>query len=165
MNITYCKYWSFQKRPIKIYDFKQALKAHQKLEVYTVLIGDRNHPDCYLEINAEESFIGVNFLDKSLRNYLSYLFRETEPRRMFLKEVIVQEYEDETDKIIRTSYAFFKLDGTADIEKKDFITNEELTKTTLRDVSRNWEPTPEFGNYESICRYNRWEGLQNFPTF
>jgi hypothetical protein len=156
MDIIYCKYW-FQKRPIQIWDEQKALKVHQRGKPYTVLIGNESHPQCFLQVNLEFNFVGVNFLDNNLRNYLVYLFGEVEPGKLFLKEVISREYKDATDEVVNAKTLRFQVDGTTTVQESDLIQQSQFTKDIHSEVSQLWEPVPEFGHYLSIARLERWD--------
>jgi hypothetical protein len=158
MQITYCKYWSrFKKRVIELWDEKKALKAHNSGKLYTVLIGEPEKPDCFLEIALEQQskFVGVSFLDDKMRDYLDYAFQEVIPGKLFLSRVILREYSPNTDTVSKGQKVTFKTDGHVVIEKNDLLSGECLSKELQIDVSSNWESFPEFGQYESISRLDR----------
>jgi hypothetical protein len=156
MEITYCKGWSrHRKQPLEIWDEKKAHKAHDSGKLYAVLIGDPQKPSCFLEVHLKLKFIGVVFLDKYLRDYLDFSFKEKQPGKLFLKQVIYREYDADTDNVISAKTMYWEPDGKTQFEQADLVQNFVDTGEGSMDVSINWEPIPEFGQYESIARFER----------
>lgn len=154
MKTTYGYKWSrVKKRLTETWDESQARKAHEKRKLYAGVIEQGAGPMCFVEIN--NNYVGVGFLDASLREYLSYTFDEVEPGKMFLNEATHREFEDGSDKVKSGTTYMFKQDGNVTIVSEDFLTNVRSDKETHADVSGNWEPYPEFGQYQSIVRENR----------
>jgi hypothetical protein len=156
MLVTYCQSWSRAKKRInQIWSEEKALKAHQEGEVYTAVIGLPEKPNCFLEINIELKFVGVNFLDENLRDYLHYSFFELESRALFINQVIYREYRGDTDLATRAIITQFNPDGKTKIRDNDLIKDECKVNEFYTDIKKNWEDIPEFGQYESIIRFDR----------
>ena len=154
MNVTYGKSWfRARKRFTETWDEGRARKSHDKRELYVAVVGQSSSPACFVEINND--YIGVAFLDTSLREYLSYQFQELEPGRLFLTMATHREFEGGSDKVKSGTTYYFKQDGSVTIESEDFLTNTRSVKEAYTDVSGNWEPYPQFGQYLSIIRENR----------
>jgi hypothetical protein len=157
MKITYCKRWSrFRKCMTEIWNAEKARKAHERGDLYTVLLGDPEKPTCFLEVHLKLGYIGVNFLDEYLRDYFQCGFTKEKPGMLFLSQVTHREYEAETDTVIEAKFARFFPDGRAiyeiDNTHEDALLRKEVEQ---EDLSVNWEPIPEFGQYESIARFER----------
>jgi hypothetical protein len=159
MQITYCNGWSrYKKCSNQIWSKEKAFQVHQKKELYTVLIGDPEKPICFLEINLSLNYVGVDFLDEYLRNYLHYTFADPDGDMLFLKEVAYREYQEDTDRVVKAIISRFARDGRITVEKVDLVTNECNIKDCSVEISTNWEKIPEFGKYESIARFERNSG-------
>jgi len=104
--IYFCKSWfRGQNRPTEVWTEEQARDKHNKGQFYTVLLESAASPSCFLEI--AEKIVGVGFLDRYLREYLSYDFQEIEPGKFFLTMATHREYEGDTDKVTKgISYIF-----------------------------------------------------------
>ncbi len=134
-------------------DEDKAQAAHVSRQLYTGLVGSPTAPDCFVEISND--YIGVEFLDGLLREYVSYQFQEMKPGRLFLSMATERKFEGDTDKVIWGITYYYDEDGHVAIEEEDFV-GDTLTKAeTYLDVSVNWEAYPEFGEYESITRKDR----------
>ena len=121
---------------------------------YTLLVVEQDSsPKCFVEINND--YVGIGFLDASLREYLSYTFVEIEPGRLFLNEATLREFEHGSDKVKSGTTYHFKQNGSVIVENEDFLTNTRSVKETQADVSGNWEAYPQFGQYQSIVRVDR----------
>ena len=101
-------------------------------------------------------YVGSIFLDGELREYLEYSFREDKPGQLFLTMLSYREYEDNSDQVRTGTTIISNANGKEFIRRytrgEDGYTLEETTG----DVSSNWEPYPEFGQYDSISRIDRW---------
>jgi len=152
--ITFCERWFRRKKriigPIKVED---ALKLEKEGNPYTVIIGNPQHPDCFIEINSGS--YGVSFLDEFKRDYFRYTFKEESNGMLFLYETIFREYNGESDSILTGTIYWFSPDGKVKIEKSKapFKKAELIEKET--DVSKNWEKKPEFGKYDNLIKKER----------
>lgn len=164
MKYIYCNGWFRAKKKItKLWDIKDAEKAHGARQVYYVVVTDREMPYCFIEINNSAMYVG--FLDGFKREYLGYAFEEKESGRLFLTEAIYWEYEANTDERKEKTKYFFTPGGSLQVHKINSKTNEGeiLTAKSSVDVAGNWEDYPEFGKYEGLIRKERIKSiLKNF---
>jgi hypothetical protein len=160
MQINYCTQWSRHKnRPIDSITEEQARAAHEKGKLYTVLVGDRLGPDCFLEITAFRS-ICVEFLDAALRTYLTYSFQEERPNELFIAMSRRPQFPNDADQPDRATVLFFKTDGQLSIVRfksnPDGIGSKRVgEESRVVDVTHNWERYPKFGDYAGIATRDR----------
>ncbi|MES9906175.1 MAG: hypothetical protein ABW168_26285 [Sedimenticola sp.] len=148
-ELTYCKSWFRAKKcATKILDENQAREAHEKKQEYTVLVGDPNHPHCFIEIYND--FVGVGFLDEQLRESLTYQFQEVELGELFLSMATYRDFDGETDKVLSGSSYLFSQDGKIQIRKEAFNPHSLEVSDTKGDVSGNYESYPSFGDYFQV---------------
>ena len=74
--------------------------------------------------------------------------------RLFLERATWRTYGDDGEVAAGESY-FFDRNGTVHLERKDYVRREAERGEKQDDVSGNWEPVPEFGEFESIARPER----------
>jgi hypothetical protein len=157
MEVHYCRGWF---RPRKVLSEPltehEARAAHDSRALYTALIGDRDHPRCFVEITGDS--MAVEFLDAHLRPYVCYHFQERRPGMLFISMAIFRKFEGGSDKVREAVIYYYKEDGRTEVHKTFISPAETWEGDTTLDVSPNWEPYPEFGEYESITRLDR--GLQ-----
>jgi len=159
--IFFCDGWFIgQKRATELWTEQQARKVYEENGLYTVLIDSAERPYCFINITKAKGFVGVCFLDKSLRNYLDYKFKEIEPGRLFLSTAIHRTFDGDTDKVARGDSWIFKPDGKVHMRKEYFNPHKLETADTTADVSCNYSPFPEFGEYDDLVRKER---LANDP--
>lgn len=120
---------------------------------YSVLIDSRTRPSCIVEIVHETDFVGVYFLDELLRSHVKYLFGRQPDGRLFLTTVKIREFEGDTDRIIGGRDLVFSTDG--EVKAREFDAEETRTGTGWADVSGNYSPYPEFGEYDDLVREER----------
>ncbi|REK05456.1 MAG: hypothetical protein DWQ37_23350 [Planctomycetota bacterium] len=92
--------------------------------------------------------------------YFHYSFQETRPGELFISASRRPEFFGDSDSISGGKVLYFDVDGTLRI--RDYVSNpngvgsklvgEETRKV---DVSRNWEPYPEFGDYAGLGARDR----------
>jgi hypothetical protein len=155
-TVTYAERWS-KRRPghFKELDPQEARRRHDVGELYTVILGDPESADAYLEVRLEVGFVGVHFLDEDGRGYVTYLFAKQDgDDRLFLNQASRREF-DEDGNVRRGQVYYFERDGTIHFEEKDYEKREAKLGEKRDDVSGNWEPVPAFGRYESIARLER----------
>jgi hypothetical protein len=159
-NIYYCVQWfRAKKRPTESLTESQARKRHARGQLYTALVGDFNRPSCFLEFSAYRS-VAVEFLDQALRRCLDYSFQEEAPNQLFLSSVRIPEFPNEVDEPIRATVYYFKTNGHVAIVRYEAHADGVGSRIVGReerqvDVTNNWEPFPEFGQYEGLARMNR----------
>lgn len=140
-----------------------AKRRHDRRKLYTVLIGPIEHPSCFLEVNLELNYIGVQFLDRFLREFSCYQFTEIEPGRMFLKTATEWRFDRDAPRtygkdgaqVILEITTKLKPEGWVDIWRHDIVKDFMERAEGPQDVSACWEPTPQFGDWASIARYDR----------
>ena len=162
MQLTYCKLWnSNRKKLIDVWSEAEAREAHNKGEPYCVLLGDPKKPFYSLDVKLEAKFVRVSGFDEEVRVALVYDFRELKRGQMFLETAHYRKFDGdayfEGDKanITEIETFYFYSDGRVVIVLADHVKNTTRRAEQVIDVSKNWEPTPEFGDYESIARLER----------
>ena len=156
MDVHYCRSWfRARKRATDMCDEGRARSAHDSRQLYTALLGSATAPSCFVEFNMD--YAGVEFLDHLLREGLTYAFQEKRPEKLYLSMATERKFDGDTDKVIWGITYYFDEDGHVAIEEEDFVADTLTKAETYLDVSANWEPYPEFGEYESITRKDRVE--------
>jgi hypothetical protein len=136
----------------------QARKRHEQGKLYTALLGDLMRPYCFLEFSAYRS-VCVEFLDNSLRSIRAHSFQEERASELFLSGVTIRRYDGESQYVSSGDVYYFKVDGRLFIER--YIGTPPIgsrlvsTEETTTDVSHNWEPFPEFGQYDGLAMLDR----------
>ncbi len=168
MQINYCTQWSrHNNRPVDSLTEEQARAAHEEGKLYTVLVGDRLHPYCFLEFTAFRS-VGVEFLDTALRTYLDYSFQEKRRNELFISMSRRLEFPNDVDLADRATVLYFKTDGQLKIERfksnPDGIGSKLVDEeSSLVDVTYNWERYPRFGDYAGLATRDRCSPLLSDP--
>jgi hypothetical protein len=142
-----------KKRLTETWDESKAMTAHEQRQPYAAVIGNEGRCQCFIEANND--YIGVGFLDNSMREFLSYQFQEIEPGRLFLTMATHREFDGETDQVTFGTTYYFKPDGCVTVESDDVAAAQLATKELRTDVSGNWETYPAFGEYCSLVRVGR----------
>jgi len=154
MKVFFCKSWFRAKKcPTEMWSEDQAKVAHENGLPYTALIGAIEQPYCFLEVSKKT--VGVGFLDKYLRESLSYAFQEVEDGRLFLTMATHREFEGDTDKVKSGTSYIFSRDGAVSLRREFFNPHKLETSATNTDVTANYSPKPEFGQYEDLIRAER----------
>ena len=105
--------------------------------------------------------IAICFLDEYMRMYMYYVFEEQENGMLFCIGMNFFEYikglEDDEDYSKSWIY-LFEPNGNVKVIEQEKDAKEECIWTSKRplNVASNWEPKPEFGNWDSIFRMKRW---------
>ncbi len=160
MDIFFCEQWSRGYREArKTMSAKQAEQCHEHGKLYTVLLGNINHPSCFLEFSAFRS-VAVEFLDQALRTYRCYSFQEKAPNQLFLSMVRAPEFPNDVDDPVRATVFYFKTTGHVAIVRYEGHADGVGSRIASReerqvDVTNNWERFPEFGHYEGLTKMNR----------
>lgn len=160
MQVTYCRRWNFlYGGPIDPLTVEQARAADGTGDAYAVGIGDTSDPDVVLEVTWQNDYLGVWFFDKHGRQSIKYSFGRVEGR-LFLDEMTRWEYPSPESRslidarLIET--IFYSQDGTVRDEIIDkTAAQRRVTDRHSVDVSPNWEPAPEFGDWLSVSRFDR----------
>lgn len=152
--VYYCKSWfRARKRVTEIWSEEQARKAYSSKQTYTALIDSAERPYCFLEI--ADGVVCVGFLDEFLRESLTYAFQETAPGILFLSMATHREFESDTDKVAGGTTYMFETDGSIIIRREYFNPHRVETAESKADVSKNYSPSPEFGEYDDLIRADR----------
>ena len=116
--------------------------------------------DSYLSYDLLGDFT-ISFLDEYLRKYMFYVFTEQENGMLFCTGMMFWEHikgmDDDMDYTKAWTY-IFETNGNVKVIEKEKDAKEECVWTSKRplNVASNWEPKPEFGNWDSIFRMKRW---------
>jgi hypothetical protein len=154
--IFFCKSWfTAKKLTTEVWTEAQAKDAHDSGRKYTVLVDSIERPFCIIDVMTDK-FIGVDFLDERLRSALSYVFQVVAPGRLFLTRAVHREFDGDQDKVAKgTSYGFTE-GGKVRIDRETFLPTHSLeTANTETDVSSNYVPVPQFGEYDEFTRMER----------
>lgn len=160
MQVTYCELWSSKRRkPTGTMSADQARQRDARGESYSVVIGDPDAPESVIEVVPENKYFNVNFIDGEGRTSAAYGFEKIDDSKLFLAEVTLWTYPQgarSKSQASRVETFEFRPDGYA-AQTVDDSSSEQIETTEKINVSveANWEPVPEFGNWESIARYDR----------
>lgn len=121
--------------------------------------GGGNVPEAVIEIDWKNDFAGVWFFDEFGRQSLNYAFRRHDSR-LFLFDVIEYTYPDDQAHGLanssRTEELTFQTNGLVrSVITDDTIHQKVNEERSGVDVAKHWEPVPQFGNWESLSRWNR----------
>ncbi len=156
MKMHYGYKWSWHTNELTVaWDESQARKAHARRKIYTVLVEVDQIPFCVLEFN--DKFVGVGFLDRQMRFPLRFGFFEVEPKRLFLSETSRFMFSDETEIRKRITTCMFKPNGEVNIVHDLLESRTQEYESHHCDVAKNWDVYPEFGEYESLIREDRFD--------
>lgn len=149
MTIAYYDGWArLRKEALGALTREEAQQRHNSRQLYTVLVGVPNAPKLFIEVRGD--YVGIGFLDRKLREYLSYAFQERRKGKLFLTMATYREF-DEGEHVIRGTTYYFKENGTVDIEKQDFIKGGPISIAKGKiNVQSNWGDYPEFGEYAKL---------------
>lgn len=153
-KVAYYERWHrYAKEAVGPLSIDEAKRLEAAGEPHTVIIGDPEHPRCFIEVS--EGCYGVSFLDDRKREHLMYTFEDTGDGKLFLKEALNREFEGSTDEVARGTTYRFSADGRVQIEKAERPFKQATRTETQADVSKNWEPKPSFGEYSRLVRKDR----------
>jgi hypothetical protein len=136
---------------------EQARKHYEKSKLYTALVGDPVRPRCFLEFSAFRS-VCAEFLDDTLRSVRDYSFQEKRPNEFFISVATLRQFAEGATEPHWGDIYYFMVDGGLTIVRYEVTpraTTEVEREETLTDVSHNWEPFPEFGQYEGLAKFDR----------
>lgn len=160
MSFSYAEKWSRSyKEAVRPLTEAQARKRHNtKGAFYTVLVGDPNRPSAFIEFVSFDS-VQVEFLDHLLRSTGAYQFVVQPEGQLFMVMAAFNRFDDDGKRPAWSRRFSFRLDGSAMSFERDYVKDPGMETVTEKhvDVSLNWEPYPEFGNYDSIARFERGE--------
>jgi hypothetical protein len=136
-------------------------------DLQALLVGNPLKPDCFLEITAFRS-VCVEFLDATLRTYLTYSFQEKRHNELFISMSRRPQFPNDFDPPDRAVVLFFETDGQLAIVRYeanlDGIGSKIVGRETrVVDVTHNWERYPRFGEYAGIATRDRRPPLLSDP--
>lgn len=142
-----------------------AVYAHQNRLLYHIYVRLIATGQSYANVILNEGNVIVSFLDSYNREHLIYSFIGTENNKLFLESLHYFEYADETwctpaESIADTQYVFTlqgHLTVNREYEKADGQRyRSQQTAAHSVDVTPNWEPYPELGEYAGVLELKRW---------
>jgi hypothetical protein len=133
----------------------QAQARHDSGKWYTVLVGDPLRPSSFIEVVGENKYVGVNFLDAQLRDYLIYDFQRDTSGRLFMRSGTFRRYASDSDTIIAVENYRFSPEGQVTITRTDLRADSQEIGSKEIDVTPNHDTWPEFGRYESLLIRDR----------
>ena len=160
MRVTYCEQWNDRLRaPAGERSEEEARRLDAAGELYSVVLGDPSSPDAEVQVYWKNSVLTVSFMDKSARRHVKYVFRKMDEKRLFLTDVTTWTYPEGARFIFeatRIEHILFQPDGYSH-KRVDDKSSDNIEISEYRDVpvDANWEPVPEFGDWESVTRYQR----------
>ena len=161
MQVTYSRRWNLVlNKPLDPISTEEARQLDEAGDYYTVTFGDGSAPAGYIEVNWEERYLAVYFLDAQVRPWLVYTFVRLDEDRMFMESVLRYEYPDDSARAMSgatlTEELTYRQDGVVQREVRDDAAHE-VRRQTITDVSLdiNWEPVPRFGEWDSVARLDR----------
>ncbi len=152
-QVLYCNRWNRVRRTqAGSFSEEEARRRYSAGESLCVVVLDWNGvPTGFVEVGGGS--YGVGFLDRLLRQYLDYVFEECEDR-LFLSQAIHMQYLGDSLTPDETLHFVFKRDGTTTItQSAGGKAASERHEST--DMSKNWEPRPEFEDIPVLLRENR----------
>lgn len=160
MQVTYCELWSAHLRaPVGQMSEQTARKLDSQGKPYNVVIGDPSAPDSEVQVRWKNAYLSVSFIDDAGRTHAKYDFRKTDEQRLFLSEVTVWTYPEGArlkSEAARVEDILFKPNGYSRKRVNDSSSdNIEISEYTDISMDSNWEPIPQFGEWDSVIRYER----------
>lgn len=155
-SLFFCQSWSMgYKEALGLTTSEWAENRHKSGEQYTVLLGSCTKPSCLVELLKNQGWISVSFLDKYLREYLSYSFKILDQEKLFLSMAIHREFIDALDTIKNGTCYIFKENGQVTVRKENTILQTLEEEVIFADVSKNYDQFPKFGSYDSLIKIER----------
>jgi hypothetical protein len=155
-NFYYCRAWSrCEKIPLEDYSKDVAENRHRQREPYTVLVNSASSPSAFAEIFLKKGFVCVGFLDKLLREYISYQFKLIEGERWFLVMAVYRKYIAETEEVNSAETYIFKPEGDLFIRRDKFSPRESEVANSNFNPDKNYEKFSGFGDYQGIFKIER----------
>ena len=168
MTMHYCERWRRRVNPTAPWHEATAREAHDKGQVYTVLFGDLEYPDCVITLTHARCIL--EFFDSG-HPLLEYQLQRQISGQLFLGHATVREWSIRSEFAASTRNYKFDQDGAILCVAYAGQVSKELAPAALWmgratvDVSANWESFPEFGQYESIARRERGLIMPKDPGF
>ncbi len=118
-------------------------------------------PEYLLEVLPGASYINVKFLDPYCNERYGYGFTPLHDS-LFMSHGTEHRYPGKPqhhglDEAIYVAQYLYKLDGYAkEVVMDDSDPLTHVSEYRDVDVSKHWEPVPEFGAWESLGKFGRW---------
>ena len=153
-SVYYCKSWfRAKKKPTEPWSEDKAKAAHRDKLPCTALIGSPEQPYCFL--NVADHIVGVGFLDRHLREVLTYAFKEVAAGKLFLTMAIHREFEAGTDRPTSGVTYSFDPGGAVHIRRESFFPHRVETATASFNPAPSFTSWPVFGQYDDLIRVER----------
>ncbi|MPZ93906.1 MAG: hypothetical protein GEU96_03125 [Propionibacteriales bacterium] len=153
---TYCLKWNARlRKPIDVVSEDKArardaaARAGKNVDYYTIVFGDPQLPDAFLEVVWENDFLAVWFVDDDGRRLIEFGFRKVSAQQMFLTEIGRWQYPAGA----RADYRDAELIETLYYEQEGIVSHHlddsQTGRTTITDykevdVSDHWIDVPAF---------------------
>jgi hypothetical protein len=152
--MSYSEDWSFNyhaaKNPLSA---EEAARRHSARRRYAVASGAIDSPDAVILMTGNSALI--EFFDDNRDDYLSLQFQEKRPGELFLSMATYRKFRGGEKPISAVTFTFEE-DGSGRIVEYDGATKGTKVRTVApANVSLNWEPYPQFGQYEGLLRVER----------
>ena len=157
-HVYYRSWLRWKKRADEWLDVETAYRRHERRWAYSVLFADNIRPAAVLYLQGDT--VRVSFIDYCLREWMIGHYAVIDRDRLFLTDVTYQTFRGTSDAFALVETHRFDEDGTVTIRERHFQTGFAAPQTAMMDVSRNWEPYPQFGDYESLIAMH-WAGRLN----
>jgi hypothetical protein len=128
---------------------------HLSGEPYTALIGSDSVPSCFVEFSIDKGMVGVGFLDKKCREYLTYQFKVKDADNLFLTMATHREFDGDGDEVIGGESYIFNEEGGLIIRREKFNPYELEEVASSFELSRNYKKISKFGCYSNVTRFDR----------
>ncbi len=139
-------------------------------KLFTVVIGEP--VVVTINIRWETKSIGVRYVDSRGRFWKENSFDLKDDGRLFMSESMTWHYEaDEPNyKAPFITHWTLKDDGQFTIferNKREGLvdTKEAVDPLTPEETAQLWEPVPEFGDWSSLCRFERLSTVEDQPEW
>ncbi len=155
LTLTYTKDWfRAARRASAIWDESKARKTHQAAKQYGVVIGDVDHPECFLTVSRRMNYLGVNFLNDQILVDMECKFSLREAGKLFLLNALYRHFDANTGIPNGYTKFFFREDGSVCLT---FAISPDPLKTaySTTDINDHYIEFPEFGNYDHIVTMAR----------
>jgi hypothetical protein len=160
VQVSYCELWSDRlRRPVGQLSEDAARQLDWRGQRYGFVVGDPFAPDLEVTVHWKKSCLTVSFIDDAGRKHVRYMFRLIDEHRLFLGNVIAWEYVEGARyefEAARIESVLCKPSGylRRKLEDKNSKT-VQISEYTSVPVNSNWEPSPQFGDWGSVIRYER----------
>lgn len=123
---------------------------------------DNTHVECYIRKELKKDNLSVSFLDEYQRVFMIYVFQKLKNGKYFCIGIMFWEFEDgkSGDDDDKKSWVYtFEPNGNVELIEREKDAKEEVIWKSKRplNVESNWEPDPEFGDWEGLMNMKRWK--------